>query len=68
MNLSDYQIVNVIKTYIRNMRGKVEPDESGRAEGSAPDAGIASEDGMRRIVFDRIEEIVTEKVKKHEAQ
>lgn len=68
MNLSDYQILNVIKTYIRNMRGKVESEESGQQETRAADGGISSEEGIKKIVYDRIDEIVSEKVKKHETQ
>jgi hypothetical protein len=68
VNLSDYQILNVIKTYIRNMRGKVESDESEQETAGVADSGIDPEEGMKKIVFDRIDEIVTEKARKHEAQ
>lgn len=66
MNLSDYQILNVIKTYIRNMRGKAESNELGRKATSHPDNTEPSEEGMKKMVFERIEGIVTEKIKKHE--
>jgi hypothetical protein len=68
VNLSDYQILTVIKTYIRNMRGKVDSDEPPQDEKHVVDDGSASGEGMKKIVFDRIDEIVTEKIKKHEAQ
>ena len=68
MNLSDYQILNVIKTYIRNMRGKVESEESTQEDARAADGGISSREGMKKIVYDRIDEIVSEKVKRHETQ
>ena len=68
MNLSDYQILTVIKTYIRNMRGKVDSDEPPQDEKHVVDDGSASGEGMKKIVFDRIDEIVTEKIKKHETQ
>ena len=68
MNLSDYQILTVIKTYIRNMRGKVDSDEPAQDATRVVEDGSTSEEGMKKIVFDRIDEIVTEKIKKHEAQ
>ncbi|HME45965.1 MAG TPA: hypothetical protein VKF36_22955 [Syntrophorhabdales bacterium] len=66
MNLSDYQILSVIKTYIKSMRGKVDAD-AGTEKGSGGSHGpSSSDDGMRKMVFDRIDEIVSEKIKKHE--
>ena len=66
MNLSDYQILNVIKTYIRSMRGKVDSDTV-KGRDSATEDKSSSDDGMRKMVFDRIDEIVSEKIKKREA-
>jgi hypothetical protein len=66
MSVSDYQMLSVIKTYIRNMRGKVDSaDAEGRDPGASDDSPSPDE-GMRKIVFDRIDEIVSEKIKKHE--
>lgn len=66
MNVSDYQILNVIKTYIKNMRGKVDSaEDANKHPGTSADAP-SPDDGMRKMVFDRIDEIVSEKVKKHE--
>ncbi len=67
MNVSDYQIHAVIKTYIKSMRGKVDLK---KAAGELPGKGgddLVADEGMKRMVFDRIGEIVTEKLKRHEA-
>jgi len=66
MSVSDYQILNVIKTYIKNMRNKVDSTD---VEGKNPEAGddaASPDEKMKKMVFDRIGEIVTEKIKKHE--
>jgi hypothetical protein len=65
MNLSDYQILNVIKTYIKSMRGKVDSDAATGRDPATKD-GSSSDDRMRKMVFDRIDEIVSEKIKKRE--
>jgi hypothetical protein len=68
VNLSDYQILTVIKTYIRNMRGKVDSDDHAQDAIRVADDASPSDERMKKIVFDRIDEIVTEKIKKNEAQ
>ncbi len=65
MNLSDYQILNVIKTYIKSMRGKVASGNATQSPTPSQDPPLPN-DGMKKIVFDRIGEIVTEKLKRHE--
>jgi len=66
MNLSDYQILNVIKTYIKSVRGRVDSADAARDNPATHEDASLSDDGMRKIVFDRIGEIVTEKLRKHE--
>ncbi len=66
MNLSDYQIVTVIKTYIRSMRGKVDSSSASGKDRETNDGPVSSDDGMRKMVFNRIDEIVSEKIKKRE--
>lgn len=66
MNLSDYQILNVIKTYIKSVRGKVDLADAARDNPAANEDVPPSDDRMKKIVFDRIGEIVTEKLRKHE--
>jgi hypothetical protein len=66
VSVSDYQILKVIKTYIKSMRGKMDlADTTGKVPGTNGDFSSPDE-GMRKMVFDRIDEIVSEKVKKHE--
>jgi len=66
MNLSDYQILNVIKTYIKSVRGRVDSADAARDNPAANEDAPPPDDGMKKIVFDRIGEIVTEKLRKHE--
>jgi hypothetical protein len=66
VNVSDYQILSVIKTYMKSMRGKVDSAEDANREPGASDDSPSPDEGMRKMVFDRIDEIVSEKVKKHE--
>ena len=66
MNLSDYQILSVIKTYIKSMRGKVDSDAGTEKDSQKDDGPSSSDDGMRKMVFNRIDEIVSEKIKKRE--
>lgn len=66
MSVSDYQILNVIKTYMKSMRGKVDSaDMAGKVSGANGDP-LSPDEGMRKMFFARIDEIVSEKVKKHE--
>ncbi len=66
MDLSDYQILNVIKTYVKSMIGRVPPSAAKNRDQANPPLP-SSDEGMRKILFDRIEEAVYEKVKKREA-
>ncbi|MBP6942169.1 MAG: hypothetical protein KBB65_10390 [Syntrophorhabdaceae bacterium] len=66
MTISDYQISNVIRTYMKNMKVKVrqvdnEPDTVARN-----DEVVISKEGMKRMLFERIEEQMTEKIRKYE--
>jgi hypothetical protein len=66
MNLSDYQILSVIKTYIKSMRGRVDSGAATGKDSGTNDGPSSSDDGMRKMVFDRIDEIVSEKIRKRE--
>jgi len=68
MNVSDYQILNVIKTYIRSVRGRVDSADAVRNDSAPAEEAPPSDEGMKKIVFDRIGEIVTEKLRKHETE
>ncbi len=66
MTISDYQISNVIRTYMKNMKVKVrqvdnEPDDVVRN-----DEVVISKEGMKRMLFERIGEQMTEKLRKYE--
>ena len=68
MKLSDYQIVSVIKTYVRSMRGKMDSEEN---PGQGPDdttGHAVPADGIKKMLYERIEERMTEKLKKHETE
>ena len=66
MSVSDYQMLNVIKIYIKSMRGKVDSADAADANQGKNDSFSSLEEGMRKMVFDRIDEIVSEKIRKHE--
>ena len=66
--MSDYQILNVIKTYIRAVRGRVDSADAAGGDGAPDEDALPSDEGMKKIVFDRIGEIVTEKLRKHESE
>ena len=68
MNLSDYQILNVIKTYIRAVRGRVDSADAKGSDGAPGEDPSPSDEGMQKMVFDRIGEVVTEKLRKHETE
>jgi hypothetical protein len=68
MTISDYQISSVIRNYVKNMRGKL---DAGCIEGDdrePEDRTMTSEEGMKRMVFERIGEKMTERLKKHEVK
>jgi len=67
MVISDYQISSVIKTYMKNMKVRaksIERDPAGN--GSQEDDVLISQEGIKRMLFGRIGEQMTEKLKKHE--
>ncbi len=66
MDLSDYQIVNVIKSYARSMRKKVGVQSAKDECRGTHDGAPSPDESMRKMVFGRIEEIVSEKIKKRE--
>lgn len=68
MTISDYQINSVVKTYMRNMKSRV--GLTGRTLGhdGAEDRVLISEEGMKRMVFERIGDSMTERLKKHDQE
>lgn len=65
MTISDYQISNVIRTYVKNMMVKVKPGESLLEAEEREDNVRISQEGMKRMLFERIGEKMTEKLKRH---
>jgi predicted DNA-binding protein (UPF0278 family) len=68
MTISDYQISSVIRNYVKNMRGKLDAGSAAGDEHDTEDRTAISEEGMKRMVFERIGEKMTERLKKHEVK
>jgi hypothetical protein len=68
MSISDYQISSVIKTYMKNMKVKAKyaEKENGNNNTKREDNVMISEAGMKKMLFERIGEQMTEKLKKYE--
>jgi hypothetical protein len=66
MTISDFQISSVIKTYMKNMKVKAKGVEKEPANGSMvhEDRIVISDAGMKKMLFDRIGEQMTERLKK----
>ncbi len=59
MNLSKRQIDSVIRTYVKNLKARVS-----HGEGDGPkDDVVISREGMKLVVFERIEEKTAERAK-----
>jgi hypothetical protein len=68
MTISDYQINSVIKTYMRNMKNRMDRAEV-TSRGSIPeDRVMISDDGMKKILFERIGEKMTERLRRHDQE
>lgn len=68
MTISDYQISSVIKTYMRNMRSRVGRTDSAPGDDGVEDKVLISEQGMKRMLFDRIGKKMTERLRKHDQE
>ncbi len=69
MTISDFQISSVIKTYMRNMKSRAgHVDEKAPCESNREDKVTISDEGMKRILFERIGEKMTERLRRHETQ
>ncbi len=66
MTISDYQITNVIKTYLKHVKVKAKNNEKNNHDNKKiQDTIIISEEGMKRLI-ERIEDNVTERIRKCE--
>jgi hypothetical protein len=68
MTISDYQINSVIKTYMRNMKSRMGHAERSLTESRMEDRVMISDEGMKKILFERIGEKMTERLKRHEQE
>jgi hypothetical protein len=68
MTVSDYQINSVIKTYMRNMKSRMGRGEEAGEGPAEEDNVIISEDGMKRVLFERIGEKMTERLRRHDQE
>jgi hypothetical protein len=66
VTISDFQINSVIRTYMRNMKVKVRPVEQDPQREAKEDQVHISEDGMKRMLFERMEDNLTERLRKHD--
>ena len=63
MTISDYQISTVIRTYMKNMKVRMKQGVYNDQESRADEVAISKE-GMKQMLYDRIGEHVTEKLKR----
>lgn len=68
MVISDFQISSVIKNYTKNMkiRAKAEEKEPANNSGTRQDSVTISDEGIKKMLFDRIGEKMTERLKRYE--
>lgn len=67
MMVSEYQISSVIKTYMRNMRGRT-IESIPAPEADLEDKVMLSDEGVKRMLFDRIGEKITERLRRHDQE
>jgi hypothetical protein len=69
MTISDFQISSVIKTYMRNMKSRAgQVGERTLSEANPEDKVMISDEGMKRILFERIGEKMSERLRRHDQQ
>jgi len=66
MTISDYQTGSVVKTYMKNLKVKLKEKEDGLIQKPIDDEVLISQDGMRKVLYDRINEQVVKRSKKHD--
>jgi hypothetical protein len=66
MTISDYQIGSVVKTYMKNLRVKLKEKEDGLIQKPTDDEVLVSQEGMRKVLYDRINVQIVERSKKHD--
>ncbi len=67
MTISDYQINSVIRTYMKNMKSKtVSLDKI--SSPTVEDNVLLSDEGVKKMLFDRIGEKMTERLRRHDQE
>ncbi|HEX2964154.1 MAG TPA: hypothetical protein VHO84_00115 [Syntrophorhabdaceae bacterium] len=64
MTISDYQISSVIRTYMKSMKAKAGRPELNPEPSNREDEVNISKEAMKKMLYDRIGEQMTEKLKK----
>ncbi len=68
MTVSDYQINSVIKTYMKYMKIRMGHGDNGCELPPEEDNVIISEEGMKRVLFERIGENMTQRLRRHDQE
>jgi hypothetical protein len=68
MTISDYQVTSVIKTYMKTMKGRMRPVERLPDGEAREDKVNISEEGMKRLLFERIGENTTDRLRRHDQE
>ena len=66
MTISDYQVGCVIKTYMKSMKAKVKEKEDAPTQKPKNDVVTISQEGMKKVLYDRISEQMVERSKKYD--
>lgn len=66
MTISDYQISTVITTYMKNMKVRMKQGGANNDQECRADEVAISREGMKKMLYDRIGEHVTEKLKRYD--
>jgi hypothetical protein len=66
MTISDYQVGSVIKTYMKSMKAKVKEKEDALTQKPKDDVVAISQEGMKKVLYDRISEQMVERSKKYD--
>ncbi len=68
MTISDYQISSVIRTYMKSMKVRAGQTEKNRDQFMREDEVNISREAMKKMMYDRIGEQMTEKLKKYDQE
>jgi hypothetical protein len=68
MTISDYQISSVIRTYMKSMKVRVSQTEKNPDYFAREDEVNISREAMKKMMYDRIGEQMTEKLKKYDQE